>query len=406
LKNLEHQIQGEKQNMKSNASFVFAMMVAAMIAGSTASQAGVGEAAALFPVTIPAKTGGVPGVKFVGIPVARPAIYEGLVTAQVAANSTTTTAANPAFTTVVTDANFDAAVISRIWGANKVVETKGLGANTDVPASDNNYVLEITSGPMVGLTKSVTAADVGGLTVQGGFSLNLSVNTKYVLRKDWTLGTLFGNNAAEAAAAGVTTGISSTGDNLGVIKNDILTLYYMTTAGQWRPTRSYDSTKTYQHIRVPLSGGVYVKRNASLAGTLYLSGIYRPTRLQALLEGPDNSVFAVSTPNFKDVTLTETGLHRYVRSSIANSACDEVRVVDATGVVRSYVNSAASGTGTGYTSFFWDGTSATAPSWKSTRGTTLAGSANSVVIPAGSAVLIKKESATPRLIGLDPSYTQ
>jgi hypothetical protein len=340
----------------------------------------------------------------VGIPVARKAIYEGLVTAQVTANSTTTTAANPAFTTLVPDANFSASVISAIWGVNKVVETSGLGSNTNIPTSDNNYVLEITSGPMVGLTKSVTAADAGGFAVQGGFSLNLDANTKYVVRKDWTLGTLFGNSAAEAAAAGVTTGLSSTGDNLGVIKNDILTLYFMTTAGQWRPTRLYDSTKTYQHIRLPLSGGVYVKRNATTLGTLYLSGIYRPTRLQALLEGPDNSVFAVTSPNFKDVTLAETGLHRYVRSNhLLNSACDEVRVVDATGVVRSYVNA---GSGTGYTSFFWNGTSATAPSWKSTRGTAVAGSANSIVIPAGSAVLIKKETASPRLIGLDPTYTQ
>lgn len=390
--------------MKNNTSFVFAMMVAAMIAGPTASQAGVGEAAALFPVTIPAKTGGVPGVKFVGIPVARPAIYEGLVTAQVAANSTTNTATNPAFTTVVTDTNFNTNVISQIWGTNKVVETAGLGSNTNVPTSDNNYVLEITSGPMVGLTKSVTAADAGGLSVQGGFSLNLDANTKYVLRKDWTLGTLFGNSATDIAAAGVTGGLSSTGDNLGVIKNDILTLYFWSsTGGQWRPTRNYNSNNTYQNIRIPLSGGVYAKRNASTAGTLYLSGIFRPTRLQALLEGPDNSVFAVTSPNFKDITLEETGLHRYVRSSTANSVCDEVRVVDTTGVVRSYVNSA---TGAGYTSFFWNSSNAISPSWKSTRGAAAAGSANSLVIPAGSAVLIKKESASPRLIGLDPTFAQ
>ena len=388
--------------MKSNASFVFAMMVAAMIAGPTASQAGVGEAAALFPVTIPAKTGGVSGVKFVGIPVARPAIYEGLVTARVTANSTTNTATNPAFTTVVTDTNFNTNVISQIWGTNKVVETAGLGSNTNVPTSDNNYVLEITSGPMVGLTKSVTAADAGGLTVQGGLSMNLDANTKYVLRKDWTLGTLFGNSASDIAAAGVTGGISSTADNLGVIKNDILTLHYWT-GSQWRPTRNYNSNNTYQNVRIPLSGGVYVKRTASTAGTLYLSGIHRPTRLQALLEGPDNSVFAVTSPNFKDITLEETGLHRYVRSSTLNSACDEVRVVDTTGVVRSYVNSA---TGAGYTSFFWNSSNAISPSWKSTRGTAAAGSANSLVIPAGSAVLIKKETASPRLIGLDPTFAQ
>lgn len=390
--------------MKNHTSLVFAAVAAAILAGSTTSRAGVGEAAAIVPVTIPAKSGGIAGVKFIGIPVARPSIYEGLVTAQVAANSTTNTGTNPAFTTVVTDTNFNASVISAIWGTNVVVETAGLGSNTNVPSTDNNYVLEITSGPMVGLTKPVTAVASNGVTVSGGFSLNLDQNTKYVIRKDWTLGTLFGSTAAEVSAAGVTGGLSSIADNLGLIKNDILSLYYWT-GSAWRPTRNFVSGTAYQHVRVPLSGGVYVKRNGSSAATLYLAGIYRPTRLQALLEGADNSVFAVTTPNFKDVTLAETGLHRYVRTSTLNSGCDEVRVVDSTGVVRSYVNSAASGAGAAYTLNFWNGTTTNSPSWKSTR-TGGAGSANNVVIPAGSAVLIKKETASPRLIGLDPSYTQ
>jgi hypothetical protein len=401
VKNFKPIIQGENSNMKNHTSFVFAAVAAAILAGSTTSRAGVGEAAAIVPVTIPAKSGGIAGVKFIGIPVARPSIYEGLVTARVAANSTTNTATNPAFTTVVTDTNFDAGVIAGIWGTNVVVETAGLGSNTNVPSTDNNYVLEITSGPMVGLTKPVTAVAANGVTVSGGFSLDLAENTKYVIRKDWTLGTLFGSTAGEIAAAGVTGGLSSSADNLGLVKNDILSLYYWANTA-WKPTRNFVAGVTYQHIRVPLSGGVYVKRNGSTAATLYLTGIYRPTRLQALLEGLDNSVFAVTTPNFKDITLAETGLHRYVRSNTLNSACDEVRVVDKTGVVKSYVNSAS---GAAYTAYFWNGTSTNPPSWKSTRSGG-AGSANNVVIPAGSAVLIKKETASPRLIGLDPSYTQ
>jgi hypothetical protein len=35
-----------------------------------------------------------------------------------------------------------------------------------------------------------------------------------------------------------------------------------------------------------------------------------------------------------------------------------------------------------------------------------AGSANSLVIPAGSAIMIKKSGADARLIGIDPAYTQ
>jgi hypothetical protein len=115
-------------------------------------------------------------------------------------------------------------------------------------------------------------------------------------------------------------------------------------------------------------------------------------------------VFAVTTPNFKDITLAETGLHRYVRTSTFNASCDEVRVLTSAGTVQSYVNSATPATN-GYTGGFWNGETTNAPSWKSTR-SGAAGSANNLVIPAGSAVLIKKSGAGPRQLGLDPAYTQ
>ena len=188
----------EKSIVMKNHVIMFAMVAAAILTGPRSTEAGVGEAAAIFPVTIPAKSGGVPGVKFVGIPVARPSLYEGLVTTAVIPNSTTNTATNPAFTTAIADTNFTTARIG-----NPTVQTNGL-ADNNIPTADDNFVLEITSGPMVGLTKPIVAVANGSITVQGGFSLNLDVNTKFVVRKDWTLGTLFGNTAADIAAAGVT----------------------------------------------------------------------------------------------------------------------------------------------------------------------------------------------------------
>ena len=378
--------------MKNQASFVFAMVAAAILAGPSASRAGVGEASALFPVTIPAKTSGVAGVKFVGIPVARPSIYEGLVTTAVPANSNSST--------VFSDSEFDASALSDL--GNPVASTARVTDNS-FATEDNQYVLEITSGANIGLTKIISSFSTGGVTVVGGFALPVEVGTKYVIRQDWTLGTLFGNNAAAIAASGLSGGLASSADNIGLVRSGVLELYYWT-GSAWKPTRNVVTGTDYSHVRVPLSGGIYVKRNKTTDATLYMTGIYRPTRLQALLEGADNAVFAVSTPNFKDTTLAETGLHRYVKTSTLISGCDEVRVLTSAGTVQSYVNS-ASQSANGYTGGFWNGSTTNAPSWKSTR-SGAAGSANNLVIPAGSAVLIKKEGAGARQLGIDPAYTQ
>lgn len=378
--------------MKNQASFVFAMVAAAILAGPSASRAGVGEASALFPVTIPAKTSGVAGVKFVGIPVARPSIYEGLVTTTVAANSNSST--------VFSDSGLDNSALAAL--GNPVASTARVTDN-NFATEDNQYVLEITSGANVGLTKIISSFSTGGVTVVGGFALPVEPGTKYVIRKDWTLGTLFGNTAAAIAASGLSGGLASSADNIGLVRSGVLELYYWS-GSAWKPTRNVVTGIDYSQVRVPLSGGIYVKRNKTSVTTLYMTGIYRPTRLQALLEGADNAVFAVSTPNFKDTTLAETGLHRYVKSSPLISVCDEVRVLTSAGTVQSYVNSASSNAN-GYTGGYWNGSTTNAPSWRSTR-SGVAGSANGLVIPAGSAVLIKKEGAGARQLGIDPAYTQ
>ena len=378
--------------MKNQSSFVFAMVAAAILAGPSASRAGVGEASALFPVNIPAKTNGVAGVKFVGIPVARPSIYEGLVTTTVSANSNSSTD--------LSDSGLDASALAAL--GNPVASTDRV-TNNEFATEDNQYVVEITSGANIGLTKIISSFSTGGVTVVGGFALPVELGTKYVIRKDWTLGTLFGNNSTDIAASGLSGGLASSADNIGLVRSGVLELYYWT-GSAWKPTRGVVAGRDYSHVRVPLSGGIYVKRNKASVTTLYMTGIYRPTRLQALLEGADNAVFAVSTPNFKDTTLAETGLHRYVKTSTLIAACDEVRVLTSAGTVQSYVNS-ASPSANGYTGGYWNGSTTNAPSWKSTR-SGAAGSANNLVIPAGSAVLIKKEGAGARQLGIDPAYTQ
>jgi len=91
-----------------------------------------------------------------------------------------------------------------------------------------------------------------------------------------------------------------------------------------------------------------------------------------------------------------------VKSSTLVASADEIRIIGPTGAITSYFNA---GSGSAYTSGFWNGTSSAAPSWRSTASGQAAGSANGLVIPAGSAVLIKKSGTDSRLIGIDPAYT-
>jgi hypothetical protein len=389
----------EKKVMKNTTAFssVLAFVASAILVSPSITLAGVAEASALVPVSIPAKNvSGVAGVKFVGIPVARASVYEGLITTVVTSSSSATV--DGIVYTTLPDTGMTAGVISAL---NIPTVSTARITNSDFATADNQYVLEITSGANIGLTKPISAISTGGVTIVGSVLLPLAEGTKYVIRPDWTLGTLLGNTASDIAASGVTGGLASSADNIGIIRNGVLELYYWT-GTVWKPTRSSVAGVDYSHVRLPLSGGIYYKRNRTTATTVYLSGVYRATRLQALLEGADNSVYAVTTPNFSDTTLSQTGLHRYVKSSSIISSCDEVRVVSPTGAVESYINA---GTGTAYTSGFWNGSSASAPSWKSTRGG-VAGSANNVVIPAGSAVMFKKETGLPRQIGLDPVYSR
>jgi hypothetical protein len=391
-----HQPQtGEKRTMniktKNKLITPVALTLLTAMAFNSNLIAGVAEVATLVPVAIPAKVGTTAGVKFVGIPVARPGIFEGSVTTLVPSAASAST--------VVTDSKLTAQVVSEL--GSPTVSTDRV-TNDTFATDDNQYVVEITSGPNIGLVKVVSAISNGGVTVLGGFNKRLDLGTTYVLRKDWNLGSLLGNNANAIAAAGIKGGLVSGADHIGVVRNAKLELYYWT-GSAWKPTSGSQAGVAYENIRIPMSGGFYFKRNTSSATTLYLSGIYRPHRLQALLEGGSGSVFTVSTPNYVDTALAQTGLHRYVKSSSVVGAADELRIISADGSIASYFNA---GSGTGYTSGFWNGTSANAPSWRSTASGNAAGSANGLVIPAGSAIMIKKSGADARLIGIDPAYTQ
>ena len=236
-KNLHQPQLGEKRTMniktKNNLITPVALALLTAMAFNSNLIAGVAEVATLVPVAIPAKVGTTAGVKFVGIPVARPGIFEGSVTTLVASAASAST--------VVTDSKLTAQVVSEL--GSPTVSTARVSDNV-FPTEDNQYVIELTSGPNIGLVKVVSAISAGGVTVLGGFNKRLDVGTTYVLRKDWTIGALLGNNATQVAASGIKGGLVSGADHVGVVRNAKLELYYWN-GSAWKPTSGSQAGVAY-----------------------------------------------------------------------------------------------------------------------------------------------------------------
>jgi len=76
--------------------------------------------------------------------------------------------------TVVTDSKLTAQIVSEL--GSPTVSTDRV-TNDTFATADNQYLVEITSGPNIGLVKVVSSISAGGVTVLGGFNKRLDVGT-------------------------------------------------------------------------------------------------------------------------------------------------------------------------------------------------------------------------------------
>jgi len=253
--------------------------------------------------------------KLVGVFLARPVLLKGDLSADVTAGATSF---------VATGSN----VFSSYTPASEV------GAAELAPASDDHYIVEITSGPATGLVKQVTAFSGSTATVIGTLPA-LTTGTQFVLRRDHTLDSLFPGGAGltsggNVGVADVISVLSSTGA--------MNRFFYQASYG-WRlesdrTTPQNPNAKNRAYVRVSLGTGFALKSYSEKS--INLSGEYRGTRSRITLEGTTGTI--VANPYPVAVTLADSGLAQYLTKFTSAAGSDSLRFLKSGKYVPYYNN--------------------------------------------------------------------
>ena len=146
---------------------------------------------------------------------------------------------------------------------------------------DKKYILEVLDGRYIGLVAYIRSNDGNTFTVSE-VSLptdGLLVGSKYAIRKDWTIESLFG--AASASAPLVAGSSPASADNINIwnqATQAYSTYYIRLSSGtySWRDAVG----NLVNHVRIPYGQGVQVLRRAAGNGALTLTGEIRTSRLR------------------------------------------------------------------------------------------------------------------------------
>jgi len=292
----------------------------------------------------------------IGCSLARPPVLKGEVDATVSAGATTFTA----------------------FGTN-VFDGLALAGGTEAePTSDNHFIVEFTSGAYTGLVKQVTAFSGSTVTVAGGLPV-IDKGTRFVLRKDHTLGSLFGNadSANLVTKSGLTSGSTAGSSDVVSVLNSAgqWVKYFYRSGTGWKLT-TLRSGSDRQHVRVSLGTGVLLSPISTK--TIGLSGEYRGARARVTLV---NAATILANPYPVSTTLGQTDLASTLTKGSTASSSDEIRVLESSKFVNYFARSGIGATspgGVAYTGF---------------RPSLSRGGANvddTISIPAGGAVLVKR----------------
>ena len=350
---------------------VAALVVAFPLHGNAAD---IAKPSLLVPVTVAASSGGIAGQRFVGLNVCRPTIGEGRLSAAVVSGATTFTAD--------ADAIFSGVVPSTLG------------------TSDDCYIVEFTSGAYVGLIKRLSSISGRTATVVGTLPA-LDNATTFLLRKDWTLGQLFGTTLAEVTAKGLNVGASGgSATRIGILSPAGVVAYYFfkNSSNQggigWRSAVTRTDGVDRQNIQVGTGSGFSVQNGYVTPLTFNLAGEARPTRNIVSL---DSTFTFVANPQNKTVTIANLlgsamvggKLKSGLLGATTSSSADEITVFNGT-IARKY--------------FFNTRVVSSVPinMWRTSAAPTGANQ-NEVTIGEGDAMLVKRAGLVTKFIGLETS---
>lgn len=302
-------------------NLALALTISAIVLPLQAADVGVGTSYLSVPISVTAAQ-----PLFVGASLARPPAMKGWLAANVFATDTSFTTEN-------------SAASSNMFNGLSV-ETGAEDGSGATPLTDNNYVVEITSGPSTGLIKIVTAFGANQISVKGGLPA-LTLGTTFTLRKDHTLASLFGNvdSASALTQSGLTSGstagsadVVSVLDSTGAWKK-----FFFRTGTGWRLTTARTGSDR-GNVRVSLGTGVLL--NPVTTKTISVSGEYRGTRSRVSLI---NQATIVANPFPVATTLADSDLATSLAKGSTASSSDELRFLENGAFVNYF---ARSGTGT------------------------------------------------------------
>jgi hypothetical protein len=293
----------------------------------------------------------------VGCSLARPAVLKGEVDVAVTAGAT-------AFTAFGTNV-FDGLVLA--------------GGTEAEPTSDNHWIIEFTSGAFTGLVKQVAGFSGSTVTVAGALPV-IDKGTRFVLRKDHTLGSLFGNaeSGGVVTKSGLTSGSTSgSSDVISVINSSGQWVKYFYRNGNtgWKLTTARSGTDR-QHVRVSLGTGVLISPIQSK--TIGLSGEYRGTRARVTLV---NTATILANPYPVATTLGQSDLASTLAKGATASSSDEIRVLQSSKFVNYFARSGTGAVSPGEVAY---------AGFKPSLNRSGTSVDETITIPAGGAVLVKR----------------
>jgi len=247
--------------------------------------------------------------------------------------------------TTVTGVNqFTATATSTALTAFVPVSTAIAGWTGDwnlAPASDDHYIVEFTSGPNTGLIKRVTAFSALAtpsssscvVTLDGNLP-TIDAGTRFVMRKDHTLASLFGNETSATASGVIAASSAGSSDQFGIFDSTGKIIRFFLRSGiGWKDIA--DRTGVNRNfIRVTMGTGVLM--TPITTKNIYLNGEYRGTRSKITVTAV-NSFLANPYP--VAVTLDNSGLADYVTKASSAGSADEVRFMESGKFVNYFSNS-------------------------------------------------------------------
>ena len=175
-------------------------------------------------------------------------------------------------------------------------------------------MVEILDGPALGLILNAVGGSASTITVSGTLpgTIDIAANSKFAVRKDWTLASLFGP-ASSTNVFGSGTTPTSGGVNAQVqiynVSTGTLVSYYINSSGGNYNWRSTGSTANRNHAPIGLGTGFSIVNRKAVAFLYTLSGDYRTARTRLLVPAGKKTLLGnpgVFDTTFTSSTITET----------------------------------------------------------------------------------------------------